>query len=122
MSHALELNRKHVAEAFVDYCKRRNGGHPVCPVAANGQAVIISELSSAAVLRCLTDCFEQECFRKYGHHQSLKLLVSTYSALLSKDNSKLTPEGIEFMAELMSNAVEIALKNPKDNTLGLEMY
>lgn len=122
MTHSIELNRKHFAEAFVDYCKRRSGGHPVCTVMVNRQQVILSELSADAVLRCLTDCFEVECYKKYGQASSLKLLAATYSGMLNRDNSKLTPEGIEFMTSLMSNAVEVALNNPQDNTLGLEMY
>ncbi|MNP33057.1 hypothetical protein D3C76_1262710 [compost metagenome] len=88
----------------------------------NRQQVILGELRAEAVHRCLTDCFEVECYKKYGQANSLKLLASTYSGMLNKDNSKLTPEGIEFMTSLMTNAVEIALKNPQDNTLGLEMY
>ncbi|MBY4850907.1 hypothetical protein L8N14_001420 [Serratia marcescens] len=122
MNRSIELNRKHIAEAFVDYCKRRSGGHPVFSVTVNRQQVILGELSVEAVHRCLTDCFEVECFKKYGQANSLKLLASTYAGMLNKDNSKLSPEGIEFMASLMSNAVEMALKNPQDNTLGLEMY
>ncbi|MBE0149628.1 hypothetical protein [Serratia sp. PL7] len=122
MHRSLELNRKHIAEAFVEYCKRRSGGHPVCTVIAGGKPVILGDLTAGAVHRCLTDCFEVECFKTYGQANSLQLLSSTYPGMLSKDNSKLTPEGIEFMEGLMSNAVEIALKNPKDNTLGLEMY
>jgi hypothetical protein len=122
MTHSIELNRKHIAVAFVDYCKRRSGGHPVCTVTVNRQQVILGELSADAVHRCLTDCFEVECYKKYGQANSLKLLATTYSGMLNKDNSKLTSEGIEFMTSLMSNAVEMALKNPQDNTLGLEMY
>ncbi|MFI8417719.1 hypothetical protein ACQKDS_14790 [Serratia sp. NPDC078593] len=122
MTHSIELNRKHITEAFVDYCKRRSGGHPVCTVTVNRQQVIIGELRVEAVHRCLTECFEAACFKKYGKANSFKLLVSTYSGMLNKDNSKLTPEGIEFMNSLMSNAVEVALKNPTNNILGLEMY
>ncbi|MBH1930896.1 hypothetical protein [Serratia rubidaea] len=122
MNRSIELNRKHISEAFVDYCKRRSGGHPVCTVIVNRQQVIIGELRVEAVLRCLTDCFEAACFEKYGQANSIKLLASTYAGMLNKDNSKLSPEGIEFMALLMSNAVEVALKNPQNNTLGLELY
>lgn len=72
--------------------------------------------------RCLKDCFEVECIKKYGRASSQSLLESTYQGMLNKDNTKLTPEGIEFMSSLMANAVEIALKDPKGNHFGLEMY
>lgn len=122
MNRSLELNRKHIAEAFVEYCKRRSGGHPVCTVIVQNKPVILGCLTADAVHRCLTDCFEVKCFQKYGQAKSMKLLDETYASLLTKDNSKLTLEGLDFMTELMSNAVEIALVNPKDNTLGLEIY
>lgn len=119
---AFELSRKHISDAFIDYCKRRSGGLPVCAVKAAGKQVILGELTSQAVYRCLTDCFEVACFAKYGPDNSQQLLTATYSGMLNHDASKLTPEGIEFMEGVMSNAVEMALNNPKDNTLGLEMY
>jgi hypothetical protein len=122
MSHQLELNRKHIAGAFVEYCKRRSGGHPVCTVKVKRKQVILGELSTDAVCRCLKDCFEAQCHKEYGQAGSTELLTSTYSSMTNKDNSKLTEEGIEFMADIMSNAVEIALKDPKNNSLGLEMY
>ncbi|MBD8154862.1 hypothetical protein [Pantoea agglomerans] len=119
---AFEKSRKHIADAFIDYCKRRSGGHPVCAVKVRGKQVILGELTSQAVYRCLTDCFEVACFARYGTDNSQQLLTATYSGMLNHDGSKLTPEGIGFMEDVMSNAVEMALKDPRNNSLGLEMY
>ncbi len=47
------------------------------------------------------------------------MLVETYSGMMTKDNSRLTPEGVEFMNEVMTAAITAALANPKDNTFGL---
>lgn len=122
MNNSLELNRNRIAGAFLEYCKRLSGGHPLCTVKVKRKQVILGELSTDAVCRCLKDCFEAQCNKEYGQASSIELLTSTYSGMLNKDNSKLTQEGIEFMADIMSNAVEIALTHPKNNSLGLEMY
>lgn len=122
MSTQIELNRKHIAQAFVDYCRRRNGGLPVMAVTIGKQSVILSGLTVEAISRCLTDCFEVACFQKFGRNKALEQVTSAYSGMLNRDNTKLTVEGIEFMTSVMNNSVEIALKNPKDNTFGLEMY
>ena len=113
---------EHIANAFVDYCKRRNCGHSVCVVTVGRKQIILGDLTADGVHRCLKDCFEVECIKKYGKASSQSLLESTYPGMLNKDNTKLTPEGIEFMSSLMANAVEIALKDPKGNHFGLEMY
>lgn len=122
MSTQIELNRKHIAQAFVDYCRRRNGGLPVMAVTIGKQSIILSGLTVEAISRCLTDCFEVACFQKFGRNKGLEQVTSAYSGMLNRDNTKLTQEGIEFMTAVMNNSVEIALKNPKDNTFGLEMY
>lgn len=122
MNKNIESNRKHIANAFVDYCKRRNCVHSVCVVTVGRKQIILGDLTADGVHRCLKDCFEVECIKKYGKASSKSLLESTYPGMLNKDNTKLTPEGIEFMSSLMANAVEIALKDPKGNHFGLEMY
>ncbi|QBH98436.1 hypothetical protein EKN56_19795 [Limnobaculum zhutongyuii] len=122
MSTQIKLNRKHIAQAFLDYCRCRNGGHSVMAVTVGSQKIILSDLTVDAISRCLTDCFEVKCFQKLGRDKAMPQLMATYSGMLNKDNTKLMPEGIEFMNLVMTNSVEIALKNPKDNTFGLEMY
>lgn len=118
----LNLNREHIAKAFLEYCNKRSGGHPATTVNIGNQVIIISNLTVELILRCLTDCFEPKCFNKYGRDKATVTLADTYQSFLSKDNSKLTPNGVDFMSSLMDNCVEIALKNPENNTLGLELY
>lgn len=121
MSKNIESNRKHIANAFVDFCKRRNSGHSVCVITLGRKQIILENLTADGVNRCLKDCFEVECIKEYGNTSSQSLLESTYPEMLNKDNTKLTPEGVEFVTSVMANAVEIALKNPKENRFGLEL-
>lgn len=63
MNKNIESNRKHIANAFVDYCKRRNCGHSVCVVTVGRKQIILGDLTADGVHRCLKDCFEVECIK-----------------------------------------------------------
>lgn len=121
MNRTMELNRKHLAHVFLDFCQRQSGGDSVMVVTVGRKKIVLSDLSVKAICRCLTDSFEVKCYQEIGRENALKQLADTYSDMLNRDNTKLTPDGIEFMTAVMTNSVEIALKKPKDNTFGLEM-
>jgi hypothetical protein len=119
--NTLELNRKHIAGAFIEHCMKRNQGKPVLNLVVGRQLVAISALSEYAVCNCLIHTFEMQCIQKYGSGKGIPMLTETYSEMLKKDNSKLTPDGVDFINEVMKEAVSAAIKNPADNKFGLEM-
>lgn len=121
-NNALELNRKHIADAFVNYCCLRNGGSAMMNVVVKRQVVALGNLTPEAVANCLINSIELQCLHKFGRDKGLPMLNETYAGMLNKDNSRLTPDGIEFMNEVMKEAVTAALENPKDNNFGLEIY
>ena len=121
-NNSLELNRKHIADAFVNYCCLRNGGSAMMNVVVNRQVVALGNLTLEAVASCLINSMELQCFRKFGRDKGVTMLAETYAGMLSKDNSRLTFDGVEFMNEVMKTAVTAALANPKDNNFGLEIY
>ncbi|SMG37450.1 hypothetical protein [Cedecea sp. NFIX57] len=120
--NSLELNRKHIAGAFVEYCKKRHQGLPVLNILAGRKPVVIGSLSEHAVCKCLIHTFEMQCIQKYGADKGITLLSETYSEMLSKDKSRLMPDGVDFIHEVMKEAVSAAIKNPVGNPFGLEMY
>ncbi|MGR7527390.1 hypothetical protein [Klebsiella aerogenes] len=122
VNQALELNRKHVADAFIQYCRLRNNGSAVLNLMVKKQVVALDNLTAEAVANCLINSIELQCFRKFGRDKGLPVLNDTYAGILNKDNSRLTSEGIEFMNEVMKEAVTAAMKSPKNNNFGLEIY
>lgn len=121
-NNSLELNRKHIADAFIHYCRLRNSGSAVLNLMVKKQVVALDNLTAQAVSNCLINSIEFQCLRKFGRDKGLSVLSDTYAGMLSKDNSRLTSEGVEFMNEVMKEAVTAALENPKDNNFGLEIY
>lgn len=121
-NNSLELNRKHIADAFIHYCRLRNNGQAVLNLMVKKQVVALDNLTEEAVASCLINSIELQCFRKFGSGKGLPMLSETYAGMLTKDNSRLTSEGVEFMNEVMKEAVTAALENPKDNKSGLEIY
>ncbi|EBB9142157.1 hypothetical protein HX37_17600 [Salmonella enterica] len=122
LTNSLELNRKHIADAFIHYCRLRNGGTAVLNLMVKKQVVALDNLTASAVENCLIHSIELQCFSKFGRDRGLPMLVETYAGMTGKDNSRLTPEGVEFMNEVMTAAITAALANPKDNNFGLEIY
>lgn len=120
--NTLELNRKHIAGAFIEYCMKRHQGMPVLNLLVGRQPVVLGSLSEHAVCNCLIHTFEKQCIQKYGAGKAASMLTETYSGMLSKDNSRLMPDGVDFINEVMKEAVSAAIKNPADNLFGLEMY
>ena len=121
-NNALELNRKHIADAFVNYCRLHNAGLAMINVVVKRQVITLSDLTPTAVVRCLINSMELQCFRELGRDKGIPILIETYAGMLSKDNSRLISEGVEFMNEVMKTAVTAALENPKCNNFGLEIY
>ncbi|HEM8505041.1 MULTISPECIES: hypothetical protein [Citrobacter] len=121
-NNSLELNRKHIADAFIHYCRLRNSGSAVLNLMVKKQVVALDNLTGEAIASCLINSIELQCFRKFGRDKGLSMLSETYAGMLTKDNSRLTSEGVEFMNEVMKEAVTAALDNPKDNNFGLEIY
>lgn len=121
-NNSLELNRKHIADAFIHYCRLRNSGSAVLNLMVKKQVVALDNLTGEAIASCLINSIELQCFRKFGRDKGLSMLSETYAGMLTKDNSRLTTEGVEFMNEVMKEAVTAALDNPKDNNFGLEIY
>lgn len=122
INQSLELNRKHVADAFIQYCRLRNNGSAVLNLMVKKQVVALDNLTAEAVASCLINSIEFQCLRKFGRDKGLPVLNDTYAGMLNKDNSRLTSEGIEFMNEVMKEAVTEAMRNPKKNNFGLEIY
>ncbi|MCT4713226.1 hypothetical protein MUA04_23940 [Enterobacteriaceae bacterium H11S18] len=120
--NSLELNRKHLAGAFIEYCMRRNQGMPVLNLLVGRRPVAIGALNEHAVCNCLIQIFEKQCIQKYGAGKAESMLTETYSEMLSKDNSRLMPDGVDFINEVMKEAVSAAIKNPTGNNFGLEVY
>ncbi|MDM3050967.1 hypothetical protein OGV87_10205 [Citrobacter sp. CK183] len=121
-NNSLELNRKHIADAFIHYCRLRNSGSAVLNLMVKKQVVALDNLTGEAIASCLINSIELQCFRKFGRDKGLSMLSETYAGMLTKDNSRLTSEGVEFMNEVMKETVTAALDNPKDNNFGLEIY
>lgn len=121
-NHSLELNRKHIADAFIHYCRLRNSGSAVLNLMVKKQVVALDNLTGEAIASCLINSIELQCFRKFGRDKGLVMLSETYAGMLTKDNSRLTSEGVEFMNEVMKEAVTAALDNPGNNNFGLEIY
>lgn len=121
-NNSLELNRKHIADAFIHYCRLRNNGSAVLNLMVKRQVVALDNLTESAISSCLINSIELQCLRKFGSDKGLQMLNDTYAGMLTKDCSRLTSEGVEFMNEVMKEAVTAALNNPKDNSFGLEIY
>nr|DAM78901.1 MAG TPA: protein of unknown function (DUF5375) [Caudoviricetes sp.] len=120
-NNSLELNRKHIADAFINYCRLRNNGSAVLNLMVKRQVVALDNLTESAISNCLINSIEFQCLRKFGSDKGLSMLSETYAGMLTKDNSRLTSEGVEFMNEVMKEAVTAALGNP-NNKFGLEIY
>lgn len=121
-NNSLELNRKHIADAFINYCRLRNNGSAVLNLMVKRQVVALDNLTESAISNCLINSIELQCLRKFGNDRGMSMLSETYAGMLTKDNSRLTSEGVEFMNEVMKETVTSALENPKDNNFGLEIY
>lgn len=121
-NNSLELNRKHIADAFIYYCRLRNNGSAVLNLMVKRQVVALDNLTESAISNCLISSIELQCLRKFGSDKGLQMLNDTYAGMLTKDCSRLTPEGVEFMNEVMKEAITAALSNPEDNNFGLEIY
>lgn len=121
-NNSLELNRKHIADAFINYCRLRNNGSAVLNLMVKRQVVALDNLTESAISNCLINSIELQCLRKFGSDRGMSMLSETYAGMLTKDNSRLTSEGVEFMNEVMRETVTSALENPKDNNFGLEIY
>jgi hypothetical protein len=112
-NNSLELNRKHIADAFVNYCRLRNDGSAMINVVVKRQVITLSDLTPQAVASCLINSMEIQCFSEFGRDKGVPILMETYAGMLSKDNSRLTSEGVEFMNEVMKTAVKAALETQK---------
>ncbi|EJN8454282.1 hypothetical protein NRY98_004063 [Salmonella enterica] len=47
--HSLEINRKHIADAFINYCRLRNSGSAILNLMVKKQVVALDNLTVAAV-------------------------------------------------------------------------
>ncbi|HFR4114338.1 TPA: hypothetical protein ACHVKA_002328 [Yersinia enterocolitica] len=120
LNHSIELNRKHIAVAFIAYCQKQNKGESIANVIINSRKIVVLEnLTEAAICNCLIHSLEVLCFQEFGRDDGSRILVETYTQMLSKDNSKLTPHGVETMTEVMKATVVETLANPHDNRHGL---
>ncbi|MCT7051732.1 hypothetical protein, partial [Salmonella enterica] len=100
----------------------RNNGSAVLNLMVKRQVVALDNLTESAISNCLINSIELQCLRKFGSDRGMSMLSETYAGMLTKDNSRLTSEGVEFMNEVMKETVTSALENPKDNNFGLEIY
>lgn len=117
----LENNRKHMAAAFIEYCRLNNNGEPALKSVIGRKVVEINNLTVQSVSRCLRESIEKQCLDRYGQEQGAIIMSETYSSLLSRDNSKLTLDGVDLMNEVMAEVIRAALKAPKTNKFGLEI-
>lgn len=65
-THSLEINRRHIADAFINYCRLRNSGSAVLNLMVKKQVVALDNLTAAAVENCLVHSIELQCFSKFG--------------------------------------------------------
>ncbi|MDZ7322063.1 hypothetical protein N4G41_10505 [Kosakonia sacchari] len=117
----LENNRKHMAAAFIEYCRLNNHGEPTLKSVIGRKVVEINNLTVQSVSRCLKESIEKQCSDRYGQEQGAIIMSETYSSLLSRDNSKLNRDGVDLMNEVMAEVIKAALKAPKTNKFGLEI-
>lgn len=52
-NNSLELNRKHIADAFINYCRLRNNGSAVLNLMVKRQVVALDNLTESAISNCL---------------------------------------------------------------------
>lgn len=106
----IELNRRRIALAYLDFCQRHYGGD-WANVTIN-KAMVRVEVSQVSIELCLKEIVEKQLRAEYGIADGQRQIATSYGAMLNRDASKLTPLGAQVMEEMMLDAVTDKLQNP----------
>ncbi|MBS3894998.1 hypothetical protein [Serratia marcescens] len=111
----IALNRRRIALAYLDFCQRHFGGK-WSDVVISKKKVVRVDLTQECVEALMKEFIENMVRAEFGIAGGQEQIARTYDAMLSKDRSKLTRRGKEWMEEAMFDAVAYKLQNP-DSTL-----
>lgn len=112
----IELNRRRIALAYLDFCQRHFYGKWV-NVVLESKARVRVEITQQSIEHCMLTLIEQPGYEEFGRLAGESNITTLYTGMLNRDASKLTPLGVTVLEEMMLAAVTDALQHPEKNTL-----
>ncbi|WON77802.1 hypothetical protein [Serratia sp. UGAL515B_01] len=106
----IELNRRRIAAAYLDFCQRHYGGKWVDIVVSQRKGVRV-DITQQSIERCMIAQIEESCREEFGRKEGDNHITKLYGGMLSR-NHCLTFIGSTVMEEMMKAAVSDALENP----------
>ncbi|CAI1046662.1 hypothetical protein [Serratia ficaria] len=116
MKNKIELNRRRIALAYLDFCQRHFGGK-WSDVVVTKKKVVRVDLTQECIEALMKEFIENMVRAEFGITGGQEQIAKSYDAMLSKDRSRLTPLGKSAMEEALIDAVAYKLNNPSSQLL-----
>ncbi|MFV8926266.1 hypothetical protein ABQ431_08225 [Serratia fonticola] len=110
----IDLNRKRIALAYLNFCKKQYGGEWADIVISKHKGVRI-DITISNIEALMKVYIENMLCAEFGIANAQKQVAASYDAMLDQFG-KLTPFGEDAMDDMMRDAVAYKLENP-DSTL-----
>lgn len=112
----IALNRRRIALAYLDHCRRHFGGK-WSDVVISKKKVVRVDLTQECIEALMKEFIENMVRAEFGITGGQEQIAKSYDAMLSKDRSRLTPLGKSVMEEAFIDAVAYKLNNPSSELL-----
>ncbi|HEJ7174570.1 TPA: hypothetical protein SMF89_004600 [Serratia marcescens] len=112
----IALNRRRIALAYLDHCRRHFGGK-WSDVVISKKKVVRVDLTQECIEALMKEFIENMVRAEFGITGGQEQIAKSYDAMLSKDRSRLTPLGKSVMEEAFIDAVAYKLNNPNSQLL-----
>lgn len=116
----IELNRRRIAVAYLDFCQRHFGGK-WADVVMSKKKVVRVEISQKSIEAVMGEFIENMLRAEFGISAGQQQIANSYDAMLSKDRSHLTQLGKDAMEEALLDAVAYQQQNPNSTLLQVVM-
>lgn len=106
----VQLNRRRIAAAYLDFCQRHAGGN-WSDVVVDSNKVVRIDVSQESIEQVMSLFIENQLVAEFGISSSQSMITSAYDAMMNH-NGKLTPMGVTWLKDAMAAAVTDKLENP----------
>lgn len=112
----IELNRKRIALAYLNFCQRHYGGKWADVLLPRKRKAVRVDVSLNSIEQVMKIYIENMLCAEFGIVAAQQQITTSYDAMLSH-TGKLTPLGVTSMEEAFVDAVTDKLQNPNSTLL-----
>lgn len=113
----IERDRQRIALSYLEYCQLHFGGSQAFVTLPSHKLPVVVEISELSLSQSMISHIERLVYEVHGIKEGEQAVIETYASMFNTRRGKLTPDGHDFMKEMMVDAVTEALQNPKHSDL-----